>query len=121
MALDRTSVEDMKDKSHLRQASTATAVAGAATLNKYSGIVTSEALVTAAAATYTLTLTNSTIDTNDIVNVTLGNGTNSAGAPGIKTVTTANGSVVIVVRNDHAANALNGTLTFAFIVHKVDR
>jgi hypothetical protein len=98
---------------------TASATAGAATLNQPSGIITSEALTTAAAATYTLTLTNSAIAATDIVQVTLGNGTNSAGAPVINTVTPASGSVVVVVKNVHASAALNGTLIFMFNVIKV--
>lgn len=40
---------------------TATATAGAATLNKAAGKVTTEALTTAAGANYTLTITNSTV------------------------------------------------------------
>lgn len=98
---------------------TASATSGAATLNSPSGVVTSEALTTAAAATYTLTLTNSTIAAADIVLVSMGNGTNSAGAPVINTVTPAAGSVVVVVKNVHASAALNGTLTFAYTIVKV--
>ncbi len=95
---------------------TASATAGAATLNKPSGVITSEALTTAAAATYTLTLTNSEIAATSQVLVTVGNGTNSAGLPVLATVTPASGSVVIVVRNAHAADALNGTIKVAFVV-----
>src|SRR5688572_28761934 len=40
---------------------TATAVAGAATLSKQSGVITSEALTTAAGSGYTLTLTNTLV------------------------------------------------------------
>lgn len=98
---------------------TAAATAGAATLNQPSGVITSEALTTAAAATYTLTLTNSKIVATDIVLVSLGNGTNAAGAPVITTVTPAAGSVVVVVKNVHASAALNGTLTFSYSVVKV--
>ncbi|RYG79358.1 MAG: hypothetical protein EON59_16365, partial [Alphaproteobacteria bacterium] len=59
----------------------ATATAGAATLDNYSGVITTEALSTAAAGVYTLTLTNPKIKTTDIVMVNVANGTNSAGAP----------------------------------------
>jgi len=93
---------------------TVAAVAGAATLNKAAGVVTSEALTTAAAATYTLTLTNSTIAATDQVLVSIGNGTNSAGSPELLTVTPGAGSVVIVIRNGHATVAFNGTLKVAF-------
>lgn len=98
---------------------TASATAGAATLNQPSGVVTSEALTTAAAATYTLTLTNSKIAATDIVLASVGNGTNSAGTPDLCSVTPAAGSVVIVVRNSHASAALNGTLKIAFAVVNV--
>lgn len=98
---------------------TASATSGAATLNSPSGVITSEALTTAAAATYTLTLTNTCIAAADIVLVTMGNGTNSAGAPVVTTVTPAAGSVVVVVKNVHVSAALNGTLTFAYAIVKV--
>jgi hypothetical protein len=97
---------------------TAAATAGAATLNKNAGVITSEALTTAAGATYTLTLTNSAIAAADQVLVTVGNGTNSAGQPNVTTVTPGAGSVVIVMQNIHASAALNGTIKFSFVVHK---
>lgn len=96
----------------------ATAAAGAATIDNYQGVITTEALTTAAAAVYTLTLTNPKIKATDIVNVTIGNGTNSAGAPTLQTVTPAAGSAVIVVGNRHAANALNGTLIVMFSIFR---
>jgi hypothetical protein len=96
---------------------TATATAGAATLNQESGVVTSEALVTAAAGLYTLTITNATVETiNAVVLASLANGTNSQGTPQIMRVTPAAGSVVIVVQNTHASVALNGTIKIAYAV-----
>lgn len=97
---------------------TATAVAGAATLNKPSGKITSEALTTVAGATYTLTLTNSEIAAADIVQCSVALGTATTGVPTITTVKPAAGSVVIIVQNIAAAAALNGTLVFAFQVLK---
>ena len=94
---------------------TAVATAGAATLNKFAGKVTTEALTTAAAGTYTLTVTNSTIAAADQVYASLANGTNTAGAPAIVRVTPAAGSVAIVVRNLDGAAALNGTLVVSFM------
>ncbi len=93
---------------------TATAVTGAATLNKASGKITTEALTTAAGASYTLTLTNSQIAAADTVFVSLANGTNSAGLPMVGLVTPAAGSATIVVNNIHASAALNGTLVISF-------
>ena len=94
---------------------TATAVAGAATLNKNAGVITSEALTTAAGATYTLTLTDSAIAAADQVMASVSLGTATTGTPTITTVTPAAGSVVIIVQNIHASAALNGTIKIAFV------
>ncbi len=97
---------------------TATATSGAATLNKRSGKITSEALTTAAAAAYTLTLTNSAIAATDIVLVSVANGTNTQGIVVPGRVTPGNGSVVILIENQHASQALNGTLVISFVAFK---
>lgn len=97
---------------------TASATAGAATLNKGAGRITSEALTTAGLADYTLTLTNSAIAAADQVMVNVGNGTNTQGDAVVGTVTPAAGSVVVVIRNAHATQALNGTLIVNFVVFK---
>lgn len=98
---------------------TASATSGAATLNQPSGVITSEALTTAAAATYTLTLTNSKVAATDIVQVTLANGTNTAGAPVVTTSTVTDSTVTVIVKNVHVSAALNGTLVFYFNLIKV--
>lgn len=97
---------------------TATATAGAATLNKNAGVITSESLTTAAGAEWTLTLTNSAIAAADQVFASVQNGTNTTAMPYITTVAPAAGSVVIKVRNGHASVALNGTVKVAFFVVK---
>jgi len=97
---------------------TATAASGAATLNKSSGKITSEALTTAAAASYTLTLTNSQVAAADQVYASVANGTNSQGIPLVSTITPAAGSVAIVVNNQHATLAFNGTIVISFFVVK---
>lgn len=97
---------------------TAAASAGAATLNKSAGVITSEALTTAAGATYTLTLTDSTIAAADQVMASVALGTATTGMPVVATVTPAAGSVVIVAQNIHASAALNGTIKIAFVVFK---
>lgn len=98
---------------------TATAVAGAATLNTNMGIVTSEALTTAQNALYTLVITNSKIAVGDMVLVTVTNGTNTAGTPMLANITIAANTLTIVVSNQHAsAVALNGSLQFHFEVIK---
>ena len=97
---------------------TATATSGAATLNKSAGVITSEALSTAAASTYTLTLTNSTIAATDQVFASVSTGTSTTGMPCITTTKPGAGSVVIVVQNVAASGALNGTIKIAFHVLK---
>lgn len=97
---------------------TATATAGAATLNKNAGVITSESLTTASGAEYTLTLTNSAVAAADQVFASVQNGTNTTAMPYITTVAPAAGSVVIKVRNGHASVALNGTVKVAFFVVK---
>jgi hypothetical protein len=97
---------------------TAAATAGAATLSKNAGVITSEALSTAAAGTYTLTLTNTTIAATDQVFASVAMGTSTTGSPVITTVKPGSGSVVIIVQNIHASVALNGTIKIAFLVVK---
>lgn len=96
----------------------ATASAGAATLAKMAGIITTEALTTAALADYTLTLTNSAIAAADMVFASVNNGTNTTAGIDVQRVSPAAGSVVILIRNTHATVALNGTLKISFLVVK---
>lgn len=96
----------------------ATATSGVAALNKSSGKVTSEALVTAAGAAYTLTITNSQVAAVDIVLASVAYGTSTTGTPVIGRVTPGAGSVVITVRNVDASAALNGTVVVSFAVLK---
>ena len=97
----------------------ATSTVGAATINSQTGQITTEALTTAAGATYTMTLTNSLIKASSIVLVSVGKGTDTAGMPAVCFVTPATGSCVIIVQNVHAINALNGTITLNFAVSNV--
>ena len=97
---------------------TATATAGAATLNKNSGIITTEALSTAAAATYTLTITNNQITVNDQVQVVVWFGTSTTGQPVLLRSTPGAGNVVIILKNIDGAAAFNGTLKVGFAVLK---
>lgn len=98
---------------------TASATSGAATLNQPSGIITTESLTTAAAAEYTLTLTNNKIAATDIVLAAVGNGSSTTGTPGIGSATVSDSQVVITVSNDAASAAFNGTLKISFVVIKV--
>jgi len=99
-------------------AKTATAASGAATLNNTSGKITTAALTTAAAGNYTLTITDSEITAVDQVYASVSLGTATTGTPVITTIAPGSGSVVIIVKNDHATAALNGTLVVSFMVLK---
>lgn len=92
---------------------TASATAGAATLNSGRGVITSEALTTAAAAVYTLTWTNAAVTATSIPLCSVGNGTNTTVGPTLAGVKPAAGSVVIAVRNTHASAAFDGTIKVA--------
>lgn len=92
---------------------TATAVAGAATLNKQSGTITSESLTTAAGSTYTLTITDSVVTAASRVFASADNGTNTGGELTVQRITPAAGSVVIVVKNTGGI-AYNGTIKINF-------
>lgn len=93
---------------------TCTSTAAACTLNKQAGIVTSEALTTAAAGTWSLVLTNSLISasSNIIAQATLGSAT--TGTPLVTKITPGAGSATIVVTNVAATAALNGTILLSF-------
>lgn len=94
---------------------TATATAGAATLDNRFGKITTESLTTAQNGVYTLTITNSSIAATDLVMASVANGTNTQGTPTVTRVQPADGSLVILISNLHAsAQALNGTLVVSF-------
>lgn len=96
---------------------TATATSGAATLNKSSGIVTSEALTTAAGSTYTLTLTNSAIAAGDIPMVSIdSNGT--AGIPSLTSAKCTANTLTVIVTNIHATAAFNAAIKIQFAILK---
>lgn len=95
---------------------TASATSGAATLSQMCGVITSEALTTAAGAAYTLTLTNTKVAATSIVLFSVCSGTNTQGVLVPGQATPGSGSVVITVRNEHASQALNGTIKVSFLV-----
>jgi hypothetical protein len=94
----------------------ATAAAGAVTLHEVAGKLTSEALVTAAGAAYTLTLTCRHIHAKSLVLASIQQGTSTTGEPDIRTITITEGQAVFKIQNEHATVALNGTLIVAFLV-----
>lgn len=96
---------------------TGKAVSGKAVAHGNAAIVTTEALVTAAGASYTLTLGNEEIAPSSVVLAAIYNGTNTQGDPSLSTVSVSLGQAVITVVNRHASQALNGTLQVALLVH----
>ena len=93
---------------------TVTAAAGAATLNKPSGIVTTESLTTAAGATYTLT--NSTVAAGDIALVSL-DSNGSAGLPEVVSAKCTSNTLTVIVQNDGSAS-LNAAVKIGFLILK---
>lgn len=94
---------------------TGTSTAGAATINFQEGIITTEALSTAAGATYTMTLTNAMIQANSIVLTSVSKGTATTGGLTPIFCTPVSGSVVIIFQNV-TASPINGTVKINFLV-----
>lgn len=107
---------DLKDQALFIGGNAATATAGAATLSKNSGVITTESLTTAAAGEYVLTLTNARALTTDQFIVTVGLGSSTTGVPAVTSAScTTAGTVVINISNVHVSAAFNGTLKIGFI------
>ena len=95
---------------------TATSTAGAATINHQAGVVTTEALTTAAASAYAFTLTDSRITTTSIVQLQLMGGTNTTRGIECRAIPGAGSATLSFYNNNVAGTALNGTLIFGFVV-----
>lgn len=93
---------------------TCASTAAACTLNKQAGIITSESLVTAAAGTWPLVLTNSLISASSNIIAQATWGTATGGTPLVTKITPGAGSATIVVTNISAGTALNGTILLSF-------
>lgn len=97
---------------------TATSTAAAATTGTQSSVITTEALATAAGATYTFTLTNALINANSVVIPVVGKGTATTGGLTPIFVTPTTGSAVIIFQNVTAA-PLNGTTKIFVFIHNL--
>lgn len=95
---------------------TATSTAGAATINHQAGVITTEALTTAAAAAYAFTLTDSRILTTSIVVLQLMGGTNTTRGLELRAIPGSGSATISIYNNNVAGTALNGTLIFGFEV-----
>lgn len=98
------------------------AAAGSAALNKDSGVITITGLTAAAGAMQIATITNSKMVAGSFVTATLMHYTGTWATDGEPCLLQADnntvGSIIFRVVNLHAANALNGDITVAFVVHQ---
>ena len=93
---------------------TCTSTAAACSLNKQTGIITSESLTTAAGSTWSLALTNGGISASTNIQAQATLGTATTGTPLVTKITPASGGATIVVTNIHATAAFNGTILLSF-------
>lgn len=104
---------------HIGDHGVATAAAGAANIQTVVGQITSESLVTATGALYTLTIVGRHFQADSVVMASVRLGTSTQGTPQIVSVTPSGlpgaGQVVIVVKNIDATNAFNGTIVVSFL------
>jgi hypothetical protein len=100
----------------------ATDVGGAVTINSLTGVITTATLTTVAGAVYTLIVTNASVATSDIIQVTLGTYSGTMVTNGLPVLLPVSilgaGSFAIQIVNLHGVNALNGTLKIWFSVLK---
>lgn len=91
-----------------------TSTAGAVSLSRVSGLITTEALTTAPGANYSFVLTNTLISAAlPTTQVQMLDGTNTAGTMQINSITDGTGTCTIVFENVGSV-ALNGTKLIAF-------
>jgi hypothetical protein len=96
------------------QSATATASAGAASLEAQMGTITSESLTTAAGSDYSCVITNALCKTTSRIFVSVDNNTNTTEGIFVTRITPASGSFTVRVRNGHASSALNGSIKITF-------
>ena len=96
---------------------TVTLSSNAGTLSKMAGVITTEALTTAAGSGQALTITNTLVAATDIIMVVRLGGTSANGTPIMKVVP-GTGSFVVTLDNKHASAAFNGTFIIGFLVIK---
>lgn len=97
---------------------TATLSSNAATITKWSAVITSESLTTAHTAAATLVITKTGVAAGDIAMISQVGGTNTGGVPVFKAVCTTNTITITLQNNAIATNAFNGTFIFNLIVFK---
>ncbi len=90
----------------------------AVTVNGSAGVITTSALTTAAAGSYLITLTNSSIvGTGSVILVSAAGGTNTTKDFSMEAICTAAGTATITIYNNVlVTTALNGTIIIHFMV-----
>lgn len=95
-----------------------TCSSNAVTINDvYAGVITTESLTTAAAATQAITLTCDGIEAGDLVFAQC-DPASSAGTPEVANVAVSASTAVILLRNAHATAALNAAVKIYFLIVK---
>ena len=89
----------------------------AGTLSKRMGLITTEALTTAAGVAVTLTITNTLCALTDLIRVWRQGGTSDEGTE-IFYAIPGDGSFTILLENRHASAAFDGTFIFGFEIIK---
>ncbi len=97
----------------------AACTSNAVTISQMSGIITTEALTTAAGATQDITLTNTHIAETDIVLCNVSGGSSTTGIACVSKVVPGSNGCVITLANTALVAALNGTVKLSFLVLKV--
>lgn len=87
------------------------------TLSKTLGVITTDAITTAAAADHVMTVTNTTVTASSVIVASI-NKNASTGWPVITSIEPGSGSFVIRITNMHASAAFNAALKIAFQVVK---
>ena len=96
---------------------TGVTTAGAITMNKMSGVLTTPALTTASGAAYSITLTNSEIATTSVLLCQVQGGTNTTAGITIIATPGAGSATILLENSGVAAAALSGTVILSFLVH----
>ncbi len=92
-----------------------TEATNAVTASGQAGIITTSSLSTAGGGNYSITWTNTFMNTTSGVVLTVGGGTNTTENITLK-VTPGNATATIIIYNNTAATALNGTILINYIV-----
>jgi hypothetical protein len=87
----------------------------AITLDGPRGIITTEALATAAGGVYTLEFTNPSLEPTSLLMLTISNGTNTGGMAVLQSILVDDQVAMIKIQNS-GATAFNGTLVIQFLI-----